>query len=99
MNKSYFVYILSNKRNGTLYIGITNNIIRRVNEHKNKIADGFTKKYDLTNLVYYEKFNYINDAIMREKQLKTWRRVWKLDLIEKSNPNWNDLSDNFIGVE
>ena len=99
MHQSHFVYILTNKRNGTLYIGMTNNIVRRVYEHKNKLIKGFTKSYGLTKLIYYEKFNWVHDGIKREKQLKTWRRVWKLDLIEKTNPKWIDLSSEFSGIE
>jgi len=88
---TYYVYILTSKRNGTLYIGVTNNLIKRVYEHKNDIINGFTKKYHVHKLVYYEQTNDINSAIQREKQLKKWRRQWKIDLIEKNNPNWNDL--------
>ena len=91
MNK-YYVYILSNKRNGTLYIGLTNDIERRMLEHKNKIHKGFTLKYDVTKLIYFEGFESYNDAYTRERQLKKWRRIWKLALIEKGNPDWNDLS-------
>ena len=88
---TYYVYILTSKRNGTLYIGVTNNLIKRVYEHKNDIINGFTKKYHVHKLVYYEQTNDINSAIQREKQLKKWRRQWKIDLIEKNNPNWDDL--------
>ena len=88
----YYVYILTNKRNGTLYIGMSNDLERRVLEHKRKVIEGFTKKYGLSKLVYFEMYQYVNDAILREKQLKKWRRQWKIDLIEKENPNWNDLA-------
>ena len=88
---TYYVYILASKKNGTLYIGVTDNLIRRVYEHKNDIIDGFTKKYHVHKLVYYEQTNDINSAIQREKQLKKWRRQWKIDLIEKNNPNWDDI--------
>ena len=88
---TYYVYILASKRNGTLYTGITNNLIRRVYEHKNDMIDSFTKKYHVHKLVYYEQTDDINSAIQREKQLKKWRRQWKIDLIEKNNPNWDDL--------
>ena len=88
---TYYVYILASKKNGTLYIGVTDNLIRRVYEHKNGIVDGFTKKYHVHKLVYYEQTNDINSAIQREKQLKKWRRQWKIELIEKNNPNWDDL--------
>ena len=93
-NKShqYYIYILSNKKNGTLYIGVTNDLERRVFEHKNKPIKGFTKKYGLNKLVYFESHQFIDDAIKREKQLKNWNRQWKIALIEENNPNWNDLS-------
>ena len=87
----YYVYILSNKSR-TLYAGVTNNLNRRIYEHKHKLINGFTKKYNLTNLVYYETFNDINDAIRREKQIKGWLRKKKLNLIESVNPEWEDLS-------
>ncbi len=92
----FHVYILSNKFEGSLYIGITNDLIRRVYEHKQRIGDGFTKKYNLTELVYAEKFDNPNDAIAREKQLKNWRRQWKINLIESINPNWNDLYESLL---
>ncbi|GAA0725649.1 GIY-YIG nuclease family protein [Aquimarina litoralis] len=79
----YAVYILSNKKNGTLYIGMTNNLERRVFEHKNKLIYGFTKKYNLNTLVYFETHQYVNDAIIREKRLKTWKRQWKINLISR----------------
>ena len=87
----YYVYILASKRNGTLYIGVTSNLIKRVYEHKNNIIEGFTKKYNIHKLVYYEISNDIESAIRREKQLKKWNRKWKLELIEKNNPEWRDL--------
>ncbi len=89
--KNYFVYILASKKNGTLYIGVTNNLIRRVYEHKEGLIEGFTKKYNVKKLVYYEIHNDIRNAIQREKQMKKWYREWKIDLIEKENPNWDDL--------
>ena len=88
----YYIYILSNKKNGTLYIGVSNDLERRVFEHKNKLVLGFTSKYDLDKLVYFEQFQFIDDAMKREKQLKNWNRQWKIDLIEKDNPKWDDLS-------
>jgi putative endonuclease len=91
MNKQYFVYILASKRNGTLYVGVTNDIAGRVWTHKEGLIDGFTKKYGVKLLVYYESFDRIEDAIAFEKRLKRWRRKWKLDLIEKMNPQWLDL--------
>ncbi len=94
--KTYFVYILASKRNGTLYIGVTSNLARRVYEHKNDIVEGFTKRHKVHTLVYYEHTGDVNGAINREKQLKKWRREWKLKLIEESNPEWNDLYYDLI---
>lgn len=88
---SYYVYIMASKRNGTLYIGVTNNVARRAYEHKNGLLEGFTKKYKIDNLVYYESTENIESAIIREKQLKKWNRQWKINLIERDNPEWNDL--------
>lgn len=92
-HKTYFVYILASKRNGTLYVGVTNNIDRRVQEHKHDVNDGFTKRYQVHRLVWYELHDSIVEAIRREKQLKKWNRSWKLRLIEKHNPAWLDLVD------
>jgi len=89
------MYIVSNKKNGTLYIGMTNDLERRMFEHKNKLYKGFTEKYNLDKLIYFEQFQYVNDAIKREKQLKNWNRQWKIDLIEKENGDWNDLSSDW----
>ena len=86
--KNYYVYILSSKRNGTLYTGVTSDLIKRVYEHKNGLADGFTKKYNVHNLVWFEKHESAEAAITREKQIKKWKRAWKLKLIEKENPDW-----------
>ncbi|MFA6096306.1 MAG: GIY-YIG nuclease family protein [Candidatus Paceibacterota bacterium] len=94
--KRYFIYILASKRNGTLYIGITNDLIRRISEHKNNLIDGFTKRYSVHNLVYYEDAIDIGSAIEREKLLKKWKRKWKIELIEKSNPEWKDLYRNLL---
>jgi len=94
--RDYYVYILTSKRNGTLYIGVTNNLIRRVYEHKTGIIKGFTSKYDVHLLVYYEHTNDIQSAIKREKQLKKWKRKWKLELIEEMNPNWRDLYEDIL---
>lgn len=91
--KSYWVYILTNKTNKVLYIGVTNNLERRTNEHKNKLLPGFTSKYNLTKLVWFNEFNHVEDAITAEKKIKGWLRKKKDNLIEKDNPNWNDLSD------
>ena len=87
----YYVYILASMKNGTLYIGVTNNLIKRVYEHKNDLVEGFTKKYQVHNLVYYEIFDSVYEAISREKQMKKWKRQWKINLIEKINPLWQDL--------
>ena len=92
----YFVYILASKKNGTLYIGVTNDLIRRVYEHKNKLAKGFTEKYGLTKLVYYEHTESIEAAIVEEKRLKDWHRSWKIRLINKMNPAWDDLYDKLL---
>ena len=91
--KLYFIYIMSNERNGAIYIGVTSNLSRRVLEHKGHLIKGFTQRYDLTTLVHYEIFPSVVLAIKREKQLKRWLRKWKLELIEKDNPNWIDLYD------
>jgi len=89
--KEYYIYILANRRNGTLYVGITNDLVRRVYEHKNNLLKGFSKKYSTYQLVYYESTSEIDAAIAREKQLKTWTRKWKIALIERNNPQWCDL--------
>ena len=86
-----FVYILASKKSGTLYIGVTNNLARRVYEHKEGKIEGFTKRYNVKNLVYYEMHSEIKNAIQREKQMKKWYRKWKIELIEKTNPEWKDL--------
>jgi putative endonuclease len=90
--KNYYIYILASSRNGTLYVGVTNNLIRRMDEHKRKIADGFTKKYNISTLVYYESTENIESAITKEKSLKKYSRSDKLKLIENENPEWKDLS-------
>jgi putative endonuclease len=92
--RQYYVYVLTNRTNRVLYIGVTNNLERRLFEHKNKLVEGFTKKYNLNKLVYYEATNDIDGALEREKQLKNWHRDWKINLINSSNPAWKDLSDN-----
>ena len=94
--KQYYVYILASKKNGTLYIGLTNDLQKRVYDHKNNLIKGFTQKYNVHQLVYYETYNKIWEAIAREKQLKKWNRQWKINLIEKSNPEWKDLYDESI---
>ncbi len=85
------VYIMASERNGTLYIGVTSNLFKRVWKHKNNITEGFTKKYFVHQLVWFERHPSMESAIMREKQLKGWKRNWKLELIEKNNPDWDDL--------
>ncbi|MBI4990966.1 GIY-YIG nuclease family protein [Candidatus Gottesmanbacteria bacterium] len=92
---NYYVYILGNNR-PTLYIGVTNNLIRRVYEHKQGLVKGFTKKYGLKKLLYFEVFTNIEDALIREKRLKHWEREWKLNLIKKANPSLRDLYENII---
>lgn len=91
--KTYFVYIVASSKNGTIYIGVTNNLAKRIWEHKNKMAEGFTSKYDVNKLVYFEDYSEISFAIKREKRLKEWPRQWKVDLIGKDNPQWVDLYD------
>lgn len=98
MSRQYYVYIMTN-RSGTLYIGVTNDLERRVYQHKTKQIEGFTKKYNLTQLVYYEAGEDIREAIAMEKQLKGWRRSKKVALINSRNPEWNDLSDGWFGTE
>ena len=88
---SYYVYILASKIGGTLYIGVTNDLVRRIFEHKSNFVDGFTKKYGVKRLVYFEQYDDIENAIRREKRLKQWNRAWKVRLIESVNPNWDDL--------
>ena len=92
--KIYYVYITASKRNGTLYIGVTSNLKKRIYEHKESMVDGFTKKYNVNKLVYFEMTNEINSAIQREKQMKRWKREWKIKLIEKENPCWINLYYN-----
>jgi len=96
MDRAYYVYILTNKRNGTLYIGITNDLIKRVWQHKEKVVEGFTEKYNVDKLVYYEIFRDPENAIKREKRIKKYPRKWKLNLIEKDNPEWKDLYEELI---
>ncbi|MEK7581534.1 MAG: GIY-YIG nuclease family protein [Patescibacteria group bacterium] len=91
MSRSYYIYILTNSRNTTFYIGVTNNLIRRVHEHKEEMLSGFTKKYKLKKLIYFEEYQDPKEAIAREKQLKNWHRDWKLNLIKSTNPDFKDL--------
>ena len=94
MEKASYVYILASQQNGTLYIGITSDLVKRVWEHKNKVAPGFAAQYNVNKLVYYEQHSDIVEAIRREKALKKWLRKWKLQLIEESNPHWTDLYES-----
>lgn len=96
MHKEFYIYILASKRNGTLYIGVTSNLVKRIWEHKEGFVDGFTKKYKIKHLVYYERHTNVESAIRREKRLKEWKRQWKLNLIEKFNPHWNDLYESIL---
>lgn len=93
MDKQFYVYILASKRNGTLYTGVTSNLVQRVWQHKQNIIKGFTKKYNVKKLVYFEVHTNAESAITGEKRIKKWRRTWKLELIEKNNPHWKDLYD------
>ena len=92
----YYIYILASKKNGTLYIGVTNDLLKRVWQHKHKLVEGFTKKYSVDKLVYFEVTENIESAILREKQLKKWNRAWKIRLIQEKNPEWNDLFKEII---
>lgn len=96
MKENFYVYILSSQKNGTLYIGVASNLIQRVYQHKEGQVDGFTKKYGVKTLVYYEIHQTAESAIVRERQIKEWKRNWKLELIEKSNPRWLDLYQEVI---
>jgi putative endonuclease len=93
MDRTSYVYIMASRRNGTLYVGVTTDLLRRVFEHREGLTPGFTSKYGVKHLVWYEEYGDINDAIAREKTLKRWRRAWKLALIEAQNPQWLDLWD------
>jgi putative endonuclease len=97
VDKEFCVYILASKRNGTLYIGVTSDLVQRIWLHRNKVVEGFTKKYDVNKLVHLEVFPDAESAISREKQLKKWRRAWKVQLIEACNPLWRDLYDEIVG--
>jgi putative endonuclease len=96
--RSFYVYILASGIGGTLYIGVTNDLVRRVAEHRLKSVRGFTKRYEVDRLVYFEQFDDAENAIGREKQLKKWNRAWKIRLIEEINPNWDDLHSGIAGV-
>ena len=94
---AFYVYCMASRRNGTLYLGVTNDLARRVCQHKTKALPGFTAQYDVSQLVWYECYDDPVNAIAREKELKKWRRAWKLELIEKMNPQWIDLYDGICG--
>ncbi|MCK5534680.1 GIY-YIG nuclease family protein [bacterium] len=94
--RDYYIYILASKKNGTLYLGVTNNLVKRVYEHKQNFVEGFTKKYNIHSLVYYEQTNDSYSAIQREKRMKRWKREWKIELIERFNPGWKDLHYDLI---
>jgi putative endonuclease len=96
--KTFYVYIMASKRNGTLYVGMTSNLVQRVYQHKNGIFEGFTKNYEVHNLVYFETTDSALAAIKREKQIKKWNRPWKINLIEKTNRDWLDLYPEIIGT-
>jgi putative endonuclease len=93
----YFVYIITNQNNTTLYVGVTNDLVRRIFEHKNKLIKGFSSKYNLDKLVYFEQTSDIESAILREKQLKNWHRDWKINLIKSKNPDFKDLYSEILG--
>jgi putative endonuclease len=94
--KEYYVYILASRKNGALYVGVMSDLLKRIYEHKNNFIEGFTKKYNIHNLVYYEQTNSIEEAILREKRIKKWKRQWKINLIEGFNFEWKDLYNKLI---
>ncbi len=96
MGKPGFVYILASRRHGTLYIGVTSNLVQRVWQHKQNLVEGFTKKYNVKKLVWFQACDEIEGAILREKQMKEWRRQWKIELIEQANPQWLDLYETLL---
>jgi len=96
MNKQPAVYILASKKNGTLYVGVTTDLRKRVYEHKNNVVEGFTKKYHVHSLVWYELHETMESAIQREKRIKDWKRAWKLRMIENNNPGWRDLYESIV---
>ena len=93
--KSYYVYILASKKNGTIYIGFTDDLQRRIQEHKEKSVSGFTARYNVTKLVYFEEYESSDEAYIRERRMKKWKRAWKLKLIEKENPEWKELAEDW----
>lgn len=96
VDKTFYVYILSSGKHGTLYIGMTSDIKKRIWEHKNKVAEGFTKKYDINRLVLFEQYEDFEQAALREQRMKAWKRDWKIRLIEEHNPEWNDLYPRLV---
>ena len=96
MDRQPAVYMVASKRNGTLYVGVSSNVAKRVWEHKNNVVEGFTRRYGLHRLVWYEVHETMESAIVREKRIKGWRRIWKLELIEATNPDWEDLYDTIL---
>ena len=96
VGRIYFVYMLASRRNGTIYTGVTNDLLRRVAEHREKAVPGFTRRYGVSILVWYEEFSRVDDAIAREKQIKGWNRAWKIKLIENHNSGWNDLAPGLV---
>ena len=96
MDRQPAVYMVASKRNGTLYVGVTSNLAKRVWEHKNNVVEGFTRRYGLHRLVWYEVHETMESAIVREKRIKSWRRIWKLELIEATNPDWEDLYEAIL---
>ena len=92
----YFVYLITNKRYGTLYVGVTRDLVKRIYEHRSKFVEGFTKRHDLRRLVWYEAHEDVTAAIVREKLIKKWHRDWKINLIQAMNPEWNDLYDKIV---
>jgi putative endonuclease len=91
LTKFYYVYLLASRRNGTLYVGVTNDLVRRVGEHREHAVPGFTKTYNVTQLMWFEQHGFIQEAIVREKQIKAWKRAWKIELFRDTNPDWVDL--------
>ncbi len=96
MNDTFYVYMLASHKHGTLYVGVTNDLVRRVHEHRTGVTDGFTKQYDVKHLVWFADTADVGEAIAQEKRMKRWRRQWKIDLIEKENPDWRDLYDEIV---
>jgi len=97
VESNYYIYILASKKNGTLYVGVTSNLVKRVYEHKHNLVEGFTRRYQVHKLVYFESTTDVSSALQREKRLKQWPRKWKLALIEKDNPGWRDLYEEITG--